>query len=55
LLLITHRFLGLDLMDEILVMGEGHIVERGTHETLMSKNGVYRRMVETQNRLLANR
>lgn len=55
LLLITHRFLGLDLMDEILVMGEGHIAERGTHETLMSKNGVYRRMVETQNRLLANR
>jgi ATP-binding cassette subfamily C protein CydCD len=55
LLLITHRLVGLDLMDEILVMGEGHIAERGTHKTLMSKNGVYRRMVETQNRLLANR
>ncbi len=55
LLLITHRLVGLDRMDEILVLGGGRIVERGDHETLISANGPYRRMVEAQDRMLAGR
>lgn len=55
LLLITHRLVGLDRMDEILVLGGGRIVERGNHETLISANGPYRRMVEAQDRMLAGR
>ena len=32
LLLITHRLVGMERMDGILVLGEGRIAERGTHE-----------------------
>ena len=31
-LLITHRLVDMESMDEILVLENGHIVERGTHE-----------------------
>lgn len=51
--LITHRLVRMDRMDEILVLEEGRIVERGTHASLLSANGTYTRMVETQDRMLA--
>ncbi len=40
-LLITHRLAGLDQVDEILVLHEGHVVERGTHRDLVSAGGSY--------------
>ncbi|MCB2179824.1 thiol reductant ABC exporter subunit CydC [bacterium] len=42
---ITHRLTGLEQVDEILVMADGRIVERGTHQELLAKNGVYARMI----------
>ncbi len=39
--LVTHRLTGLDLVDEIVVMDAGHIVERGTHAQLVAAGGRY--------------
>ena len=47
-LVITHRLTGLELMDEILVLERGRVVERGRHEALLRRNGVYRRLFELQ-------
>ncbi len=52
LLLITHRLIGLEAMDEILVLDQGVIAERGTHNTLVKNGGIYASMWHEQNRLL---
>jgi ABC-type multidrug transport system fused ATPase/permease subunit len=49
---ITHRLVGLEAMDEILVLESGCIVQRGTHADLVQADGLYRRMWELQNRVL---
>jgi ATP-binding cassette subfamily C protein CydCD len=41
LLLVTHGTEGLEEVDEILVLGEGSVAERGTHTDLMAAGGVY--------------
>ncbi|WDL95934.1 thiol reductant ABC exporter subunit CydC [Alicyclobacillus sp. ALC3] len=46
LILITHRLVGLDRMDEILVMDGGSILEHGSHTDLLAQNGLYRAMWE---------
>ncbi|NOT03355.1 MAG: thiol reductant ABC exporter subunit CydD [Anaerolineales bacterium] len=51
-LLITHRLVGMENMDEILVMDHGRIVERGTHANLIRENGLYHRLWTYQNRIL---
>ena len=51
-LLITHRLIGLENVDEILVMNHGQIVESGTHAELVKKDGLYRRLLDLQNRIL---
>ncbi len=51
-LIITHRLLGLERMDEILVLDRGRIVERGRHHELMQADGIYRRMWDLQHRTL---
>jgi ABC-type multidrug transport system fused ATPase/permease subunit len=51
-LLITHRLIGLENMDEIVVLDHGRIVERGSHADLLQRNGLYRRMWELQNKML---
>ncbi len=43
---ITQSMVGLENMDEILVLQNGSIVERGTHDHLLSKHGQYYRMWE---------
>lgn len=49
-LVVSHR-LGLTrFVDEIVVMDEGRVVERGGHASLMSAGGLYARMFETQAR-----
>ena len=52
MLLITHRLVGLETMDEILVLDNGKVVERGRHEGLMTKGGLYRQMWDLQRQLL---
>jgi ATP-binding cassette subfamily C protein CydCD len=54
LLLITHRLVGLEKMDEILVLDHGRIVERGTQAQLLLLGGLYRRLWDMQNRILAD-
>jgi ATP-binding cassette, subfamily C, bacterial CydC len=49
---ITHRLIGLDQMDEILVLDAGKITERGTHTELLAQNGLYASMWNLQNRSL---
>lgn len=51
-LLITHRLVGLENVDEILVMDHGTIVERGRHAELLSSGGLYRRLWDLQNQIL---
>ncbi|MCD6053995.1 MAG: cydC, partial [Rubrobacteraceae bacterium] len=51
-LLITHRLVGMEEVNEILVLDAGRVVERGTHEQLRAAGGLYSRMVETQQELL---
>ena len=52
LLMITHRLMDMEKMDQILVMQQGRIAERGTHKELMGKNGLYARMVNQQRQVL---
>jgi len=54
-ILITHRLVGLQQMDEILVMDQGQIVERGTHRELLAHQGLYRRLWDVQNQILSDR
>lgn len=50
ILFITHRLGAASLADIILVMKEGRIVERGTHEELLLRNGIYKKMYQTQSK-----
>jgi ABC-type multidrug transport system fused ATPase/permease subunit len=52
LLVITHRLVGLEAMDEILVMDQGRVVERGRQADLLQAGGLYRRMWDLQNQVL---
>ena len=47
-ILIAHRLSTILSADEILVIKDGRIAERGTHAELLSANGVYRELYETQ-------
>ena len=47
-LVIAHRLSTIADADEILVLVDGRIVERGTHATLLEKGGVYARMWQRQ-------
>jgi ATP-binding cassette subfamily C protein CydC len=42
-LLITHRLVGLEAVDEVVMLEGGQIVERGRHADLIQKNSHYRR------------
>ena len=48
LLLVTHRLSHLDDFDEILVMDNGRIIERGTEKDLLALGGRYAEMKRTQ-------
>jgi len=47
-LVIAHRLSTIQHADEILVMNEGRIAERGTHEQLMRDSLIYKKLVELQ-------
>jgi ATP-binding cassette subfamily B protein len=46
--IITHRVALIKNADLILMFHEGELVEKGTHDDLMAKNGLYREAYETQ-------
>jgi ATP-binding cassette subfamily C protein CydC len=49
---ITHRLVGLEWMDEILVLDGGQIVERGKASDLIKTGGLYARLHEIQQRAI---
>ena len=51
-LMITHRLVGLEEADEIIVLRAGRVVERGRQEELLQIDGLYRRMWNLQHQAL---
>ncbi|MEO3884561.1 ATP-binding cassette domain-containing protein [Nonomuraea sp. B5E05] len=47
-LLVTHRLKGLETVDEVVVLDEGRVVQRGRHEELLSVPGYYRDLWESE-------
>ncbi|MCX6280162.1 MAG: ABC transporter ATP-binding protein [Bacteroidetes bacterium] len=47
-IVIAHRLSTIQFADEIIVMQAGILIERGTHNDLLEKNGVYRKLYELQ-------
>lgn len=47
-LMITHRLVGLEDVDEILVLAAGRVVERGRHADLLAREGVYHHLWDLQ-------
>lgn len=51
-LLITHRLTNLEIMDEILVLDKGIIIERGSHQDLMHEGNMYHRLWNLQHKVI---
>lgn len=52
-LMITHRLVGMDAFDQIIVLDQGRVVEQGTHAALLAANGLYRHLWDLQRERLA--
>ena len=48
ILMIAHRLKTVRHADQILVVDQGKIVQKGTHEQLMKQEGIYRRFINTR-------
>ena len=51
-IVIAHRLKTIKSADTIIVMEEGRIVEQGSHEELISKNGLYYKLWTIQEKTL---
>jgi ABC-type multidrug transport system fused ATPase/permease subunit len=47
-IVIAHRLSTIQKANEIIVLQEGAIIERGTHESLLKSNGLYKSLSEMQ-------
>ena len=47
-IVIAHRLSTIRDCDEILVLDNGRVAERGRHEELMKKNGLYTRLISVE-------
>lgn len=45
---ITHRFSSISITDQIVVLKDGEIVEKGTHEELIKNNNIYFKLYDSQ-------
>ena len=52
---IAHRLSTIQAADQILVLEDGRLVERGTHEELLAVGGRYRQLYDKQYRIVRNR
>ena len=48
ILMIAHRLKTVRNADQILVVDKGQIVQKGTHDELMQKDGIYKRFVNAR-------
>jgi len=46
---IAHRLSTIRRADQILVLRQGEIIERGTHEELLEQDGLYSKLARIQN------
>ena len=49
-ILISHRFSTVRMADQIIVVENGRIIERGSHDELVARDGIYARLFELQAR-----
>ena len=54
-LVISHRLSTLGNVDEIIVLGDGRVVEKGTYKELKRQGGVFSRLLDEQSRYSAER
>lgn len=47
-IVIAHRLSTVHNADQIVVLNEGEIVERGSHDELLAQNGVYKTLYDAQ-------
>jgi subfamily B ATP-binding cassette protein MsbA len=47
-IVIAHRLSTIRHADEIIVLQKGEIAERGTHDSLLAANGIYKKLVDMQ-------